>query len=256
MQISEYYDGMTPDEWKPVLGDRLNYHFGFYRLGISFEQGLRLATRRLLPFFAGERVLDVGCGWGGPAFDMAQSGYDVVCVTNSRSQYDYCKSIGLNASLLDIEHDDLRALGCFDTVVMMESLDHVFDKSPLLHKLIRITNRLVIVTNCHGFGIEAPLTTFGNTMCMVSTNMLLQMVAKAGWRVLSATDVRKYSMPTFRHWKTRIEAAYPTNRKPPVALLHSLCEIALQDMAGFQEAFPLLVVCAEGSGDSSLDKKW
>jgi cyclopropane fatty-acyl-phospholipid synthase-like methyltransferase len=255
VQVSEYYDGMTPDEWKPVLGERLNYHFGFYRLGISFEQGLRLATRRLLPFFAGERVLDVGCGWGGPAIDMAQSGYKVVCATNSTSQYEYCKSLGLNTSLLDIEYDDLGAIGCFDTVVMMESLDHVFDKPALLHKLIRITNRLVIVTNCCGFGIKAPLSTFGNTMCMVSTNLLLRMLETAGWRVLSATDVRKYSMPTFLHWKARIEAAYPAKRKPPVELLHGLCEIALQDMAGFEEGFPLMAICAEASGDSSFDAK-
>ena len=229
-----------------MLGEHLNFHFGFYRQGTSFEQGLQLATRRLLPFFdKGRRVLDVGCGWGGPAMDLVQSGYDVACVTNSILQYEYCKSLTLTASYLDVEKDNLGHLGFFDTVFMMESLDHVFDKPALLSKLTTITDRLVFVTNCCIFAVEAPLTTFGNTMCMTSTEVLFQTLKKTGWRVRCASDVRKYSMPTFNYWKTRIEAAYPTMRKPPLQLLHSLCEIALQDSVGFEEAFPLLMVCAE-----------
>jgi cyclopropane fatty-acyl-phospholipid synthase-like methyltransferase len=237
---------MTPEEWKPVLGEHLNFHFGFYRQGISFEQGLQLATRRLLPFFSrGRRVLDVGCGWGGPALDLVESGYDVACVTNSILQYEYCKSLTLSVSYLDVEQDDLGHLGFFDTVLMMESLDHILDKPAFLFKLTGITDRLVLVTNCCTFAVEAPLTTFGDTMYMTSTAFLLQTLDQTGWRVCSASDVRKYSMPTFTHWKTRIEAAYPTRRKPPLQLLHSLCEIALQDSVGFEEAFPLLVVCAQ-----------
>lgn len=188
MQITEYYDSMTPDEWNPILGPNLNYHFGFYRPGMSFDEGLSFATRRLVPFFgSGRRVLDVGCGWGGPARDLAKDGYDVLCVTNSDMQYRYCRYLHMRSELLDVEREGIRHLGSFDTAFMMET----------------------------------------------------------GWRVRFAADLRKYSMPTFVHWKTRIEAARPTGLKPALALLYSLCERALEDTYSFEKRFPLLMVCAE-----------
>ena len=248
MQTSEYYDSMTPDEWKPVLGDHLNYHFGYYLQGMSFEEGMQLATRRLLPFLSGPHVLDLGCGWGGPALEIAGNGYDVVCVTNSKLQYEYCKSLEFKARLLDVERDEIGRLGCFDSVFMMESLDHVFDKPALLAKLVGITPRLVFVTNCSSVDLDTPLVTFGNTMCMTSVALLFRMLKQAGWQVRFAADLRRQSMPTFSFWKTRIEAAYPALRKPPVRLLHSLCEVALEDPTAFEEAFPLLMVCADPIG--------
>jgi cyclopropane fatty-acyl-phospholipid synthase-like methyltransferase len=246
MQISEYYDSMTPDEWKPILGPDLNYHFGFYRRGMSFEDGLSFATRRLRPFFSsGRRVLDLGCGWGGPARDLAKDSYDVLCITNSRVQYRYCQSLHLPTELMDIEREDIRCVGCFDTALMIESLDHVFEKEKLLYELSCITNRLIFITNCTSLNIDGPRVAFGGTMCMTSIATLLRMLEKTGWRVHVSADIRKYSMPTFIHWKARIEAAYPTGMKPALRLLHSLCEKALEDTCSFEKQTPLLMVCAE-----------
>lgn len=246
MQITEYYDSMTPDEWNPILGPNLNYHFGFYRPGMSFDEGLSFATRRLVPFFgSGRRVLDVGCGWGGPARDLAKDGYDVLCVTNSDMQYRYCRHLHMRSELLDVEREGIRHLGSFDTAFMMESLDHVFEKEKLLYELRFVTNRLVFVTNCDSLAINHPAVVFGDTMCMTSVAMLLRTLEKTGWRVRFAADLRKYSMPTFVHWKTRIEAARPTGLKPALALLYSLCERALEDTYSFEKRFPLLMVCAE-----------
>ena len=84
MTTVEYYDSMTPEEWKPILGSSLNFHFGFYHHAMSFEEGLESATHNLLPHLtSGGRVLDLGCGWGGPATQLLKCGYGDECVTNS-----------------------------------------------------------------------------------------------------------------------------------------------------------------------------
>jgi hypothetical protein len=144
-----------------------------------------------------------------------------------------------------MERDSFDSLGAFDAVVMIESLDHVFDKLALLAKLTQVTSRLVFVTNCTVVSMRRPLLTFGDTMAMISSDVLLRMLKKTGWAVRSVSDDREFSMPTFEHWKTRIEAADPSLVKPPLRLLHGLCEIALQDVRAFQDTFPLLTVCAE-----------
>lgn len=257
MTTSEYYDSMTPDEWKPVLGSGLNFHFGFYRDGMSFEEGLESATQNLLPhLIPGGRVLDLGCGWGGPAMHLRRCGYNIECVTNSSLQKKYCNSLGLHANVLDIERDDICDLGCFDTVIMMESLEHISDKQKLFARLQHITSRVVLVTNCDSQAPGGLVRTFGGTMYMASSERLLAMLKSEGWRIRLAVDNRKCAMATLQHWRSRIEAAYPTMMKRPVEMLHLLCEVALEDAAGFERRFPLLLVSAQSTkGDRLVNKR-
>ena len=45
------------------------------------------------------RVLDVGCGWGGLAFEMAKTkGCEVLGITLSKNQLDYCKKKQKNST--------------------------------------------------------------------------------------------------------------------------------------------------------------
>jgi cyclopropane fatty-acyl-phospholipid synthase-like methyltransferase len=246
MRAPDYYDNMTPEEWRPILGDDLHYHFGFYEDGMTFEDGLRWAVRRLLPFLDnGPRVLDIGCGWGGPARELVASGYDVCCVTNSERQHGYCRLLGLRAELLDVEQNDLDDLGRVDSLFMMESLEHIFDKKRLLHTLTGVADRLVLVTNCHTFAVREPLVAFGNTCLMLSVTTLLETLEAAGWHVRHAANVRAHSMPTLGHWKARIDATYPTGMKAAVKMLLGLCDDALENREHFEASFPLLAVAAD-----------
>lgn len=248
MTTVEYYDSMTPEEWKPILGSGLNFHFGFYRQGMSFEEGLESATDNLIAHLPpGGHVLDLGCGWGGPAMQLMKSGFEVECVTNSRVQQEYCNLLGLHTQILDVEQDNIRSLGHCDSVIMLESLEHVFDKRKLFRELKDITSRVVFVANCDSDGSDKPVSTYGGTMYMTSVGELLHILTSEGWDVHVAADHRKYAMPTFEHWRTRIEAAYPYSMKGPVEMLYVLCEVALSDIASFEKRFPLLLVSAESS---------
>jgi cyclopropane fatty-acyl-phospholipid synthase-like methyltransferase len=248
MTTVEYYDDMTPEEWKPILGSSLNFHFGFYKQGMSFEEGLESATRNLISCLPPRgRLLDLGCGWGGPAMQLLKCGYDVECVTNSSAQQEYCSSLGLHSRVLDLERGDGGDLGYFDSVIMLESLEHIIDKRSLLAKLKHMTSRVVLVTSCDSQAAGGLVPTYGGSMYMTTAAELLGVITRAGWRIDAVVDNRKCAMPTFEHWRTRIEAAYPNSMKRPVEMLYTLCEIALADMAGFEKRFPLLLVSAQAS---------
>src|SRR5438128_66459 len=62
----------------------------------------------------GQRILDVGCGWG-PMLEAARArGIESLGLTLSRAQQDYCRQAGLNAELLDWRDADVASLGTFD----------------------------------------------------------------------------------------------------------------------------------------------
>jgi SAM-dependent methyltransferase len=248
MRPDEYFDLMTAEEWRPILGDDLHFHFGYFEDGMSLEEGVRHAVRRLTPYLdAGPGVLDIGCGWGGPARELAESGYRVHGVTNSLNQHAYCRSLGLQADLIDVEHADLVELGRFDQVFMMESLDHIFDKPRLLASLTRMTDVLVLVTTCNVFAAPGPIETFGGTCQAMSPAATIRTIEEAGWTVREAIDVRGPSMPTFGCWKARIDANGASQMKAPIRMLDTLCRAALDDLGLFERSFPLLVVSAERS---------
>src|ERR1700739_3847744 len=60
--------------WKRILDEEMHFHLGHFPLrDTSFEDSMRLAVRRLaagVPLMRPVRVLDIGCGWGGPAFEL------------------------------------------------------------------------------------------------------------------------------------------------------------------------------------------
>ena len=78
----------------------------------------------------GQKVLDIGCGWGSMCFEIAkQSECEVTGVTLSKNQYEYCKNKAkelkidnqCNFELLDYRH--LR--GKYNRIVSVGMLEHV-----------------------------------------------------------------------------------------------------------------------------------
>jgi len=74
-------------------------------------------------FRKGQRVLDIGAGWGPMLNAIRQRGGTGLGLTLSRAQERYCKSKGLDVRLLDYKKADPKQLGKFDCVVSVGSLE-------------------------------------------------------------------------------------------------------------------------------------
>lgn len=122
---------------------RAHYDVGneFYQLwldeGMTYSSGIfddettdlaqaqtRKNARVLSRLGAGERVLEIGCGWGGFAEQAAEQGRDVTGCTISRNQHSYaeCRLDGR----ADIQLRDYRDIdGRYDNIVSIEMIEAV-----------------------------------------------------------------------------------------------------------------------------------
>ncbi len=82
---------------------------------------------RLLGCAPGERVLEVGCGWGGLAERAADQGRDVTAITVSPAQQEFAaKRLGARA---DIKLQDYRDVdGKFDSIISIEMIEAVGER--------------------------------------------------------------------------------------------------------------------------------
>lgn len=122
---------------------RAHYDVGneFYQLwldeGMTYSSGIfdgettdlaqaqtRKNARVLSRLGAGERVLEIGCGWGGFAEQAAEEGRDITGCTISRNQHSYaeCRLDGR----ADIQLRDYRDIdGRYDNIVSIEMIEAV-----------------------------------------------------------------------------------------------------------------------------------
>lgn len=122
---------------------RAHYDVGneFYQLwldpGMTYSSGLfaadgddltqaqaRKNARVLSRLSGGERVLEIGCGWGGFAEQAAEQGRDVTGITISRNQHSYAET-RLDGRA-DIQLRDYRDIaGRYDNIVSIEMIEAV-----------------------------------------------------------------------------------------------------------------------------------
>jgi cyclopropane-fatty-acyl-phospholipid synthase len=78
----------------------------------------------------GQKILDIGCGWGGMSFEIArQKGCEVVGISLSKNQIDYCNKKAKELNLdnqVQFQLVDYRELqGKFDRIVSVGMFEHV-----------------------------------------------------------------------------------------------------------------------------------
>lgn len=75
-------------------------------------------------FNNGDRILDVGCGWGPMLKDIQDRGGKALGFTLSSAQNKYNLSKGLNSKLQDYKTVDPKQIGQFDEVVSLGAFEH------------------------------------------------------------------------------------------------------------------------------------
>jgi cyclopropane-fatty-acyl-phospholipid synthase len=100
---------------------------------MSLEQAQNAKKRHIaakLWLTPGQRVLDIGSGWGGLALHLARAGAkEVLGITLSEEQLRFCRARAAQEGLADrvrFELRDYRELdGCFDRIVSVGMFEHV-----------------------------------------------------------------------------------------------------------------------------------
>ncbi|MGG8409357.1 class I SAM-dependent methyltransferase, partial [Streptomyces sp. 12297] len=131
--VSHHYD-VGNDFYERVLGPSMVYSCAYWRPGYSLEEAqydkLDLVCRKLA-LREGDRLLDVGCGWGSMALHAARAyGVRVTGITLSREQAAYARKRVAEEGLadrIDIRVQDYRDVkdGPYDAISSIGMAEHV-----------------------------------------------------------------------------------------------------------------------------------
>jgi len=143
---NEQHYELPPVFFGTVLGPRRKYSCGLWEgpattLAGSEDAMLALTCERAR-LRDGQRVLDLGCGWGSFALYAARKypAGSIVAVSNSRDQGRFIRAeaerLGLrNLEVLTADVNDFRPEGRFDRVVSIEMFEHLKNYGQMLRRI-------------------------------------------------------------------------------------------------------------------------
>ncbi|MGW1802563.1 class I SAM-dependent methyltransferase [Streptomyces sp. NPDC001984] len=225
--ISHHYD-VGNDFYELVLGPSMVYSCAYWEdagtLESAQEDKLELICRKLA-LTPGQRLLDVGCGWGSMAIHAAREhGVSVVGVTLSREQAAYARKRVADEGLTDkveIRVQDYRDVsdGPYDAISSIGMAEHVgaeryLEYAENLHRLVKPGGRLLnhqiarrprrdeSAYSVDEF-IDAYVFPDGELAPIGTTVTQLE---RAGFEVRDVESIREHYALTLRRWVERLEA--------------------------------------------------
>lgn len=132
-QVAEAHYDLGNPFFEAMLGPSMNYSCGYWHkakdLDAAQEAKMDLICRKL-QLAPGQRLLDIGSGWGAlGCFAAANYGVSVVGVTVSPPQRDYAQARGrglpVEFLLADYRSDEILRRGPFDKIVSVGMFEHV-----------------------------------------------------------------------------------------------------------------------------------
>jgi cyclopropane-fatty-acyl-phospholipid synthase len=227
--VSFHYD-VSNDFFKLWLDRQMIYSCAYFEradlnLDEAQEAKLHLLCRKLR-LRSGQRVLDIGCGWGALAIFAARHyGVHVTGITLSRKQADFA-SARVNAAglerMVSIELKDYRELRVsdpFDAIVSVGMAEHV--GAIQLTDYFKVAARLLrpggtLMNHAIGEGVR-PATRMGPSFIeeyvfpdseIPPLPIVLQAAESAGLEVRDVENLREHYTLTLRHWVRQLEAAH------------------------------------------------
>jgi cyclopropane-fatty-acyl-phospholipid synthase len=132
-QVGEHHYDIGNDVYTAMLDPTMSYSCAYWKDAETLEQA-QLAKLRLtcdkLQLRAGEKLLDIGCGWGGLARFAAENyGVEVTGITVSKEQQKLARErcAGLPVTIELMDYRDIQ--GRFDKVVSVGMFEHVGPKN-------------------------------------------------------------------------------------------------------------------------------
>lgn len=223
--------GLPVEVFAAFLDRRLKYSSGLYETpetSLDDAQTAKLAfVADRLDVHAGDRVLDVGCGWGSLVLFLAgELGCTVTGVTPSPTQAAYvtdrAADTGLDehvrvrlGSISDLDLDER-----YDAAALLGSIVHMPDRAAVarkVHRALRSGGRLYLSESC--FRNEAIYREFATRpgtqhvvheifgfADMVPLSALVRTVEDAGFSLTGLTDLTAHYRRTTTDWRLRAAA--------------------------------------------------
>ena len=224
--ISYHYD--LPPEFYPLFLDRrMTYSCAYYA---SPDEDLDTAQTRKLEYVCrklrlrpGERLLDIGCGWGAFILYAAEHhGVDALGITLSEVQRAMVEERIEAAGLRDrvrvrlMDYRELEGEERFDKIASIGMVEHVAeaglpDYFARLHRLLRPGGVFL------NHGIAQPVDVprgrpsftksyFFPDTDIVPLSVTLTAAETAGWEIRDVESLREHYVLMTREWRRRLEA--------------------------------------------------
>jgi len=170
---AQHYE-VEPAFYELVLGSRLKYSSALWPAEVTdldqAEEAMLRSSCRFAELEDGQRVLELGCGWGSLTLWMAAQ-YPlsrITAVSNSAAQRQYIESRALELGLHNVEvmTCDVNRLDLderFDRVVSVEMFEHVRNYRELLRRVggwLNPDGKLFVHIFCHRY-LSYPFETEG-----------------------------------------------------------------------------------------------
>ncbi len=226
-QAVTYHYNVSNDFYALWLDQRMVYSCAYFE---TTDEDLDTAQARKLDYLCrklrlrpGERLLDIGCGWGGLVIHAAQHyGVDVLGITLSHNQADLANQRIAQAGLQNRcrvelrDYRDLNEIGGFDKLVSVGMFEHVGEiRLPLYFQHAWQLLRPGGVFLNHGIALRANERwpkgpTFISRYVfpdgdLVPINTTLRYAEEAGFEVRDVESLREHYALTLRHWARRLE---------------------------------------------------
>jgi cyclopropane-fatty-acyl-phospholipid synthase len=217
---------IDPEVFELLLDRNMHYSSGYYERGdedLDAAQEAKLAKAATwLGLEEGSHLLDVGCGWCGPALHFIERyGVRVTGVTVSPVQRDYGRSWAARRGLghaLQVEVCDVLRMNfppeSFDAIVFLESIIHMPPKAEIFARcfdLLRPGGRIFVQESHYDkdsmreryradLGFREVDTAFGHTADLVSGGRMILDLEEAGLVPCALENISHHYVRTLSQW--------------------------------------------------------
>ena len=249
VDMNAFFSEVEIELWKKILGPELHYHFGYFENGVSVEDAMRQTVRNFFRFIpSGCRLLDAGCGWGGPARLLeAEHGCKVVGVTVSQAQALYCREQGIETHWIDLETGVPD--GDFDVALFLESLEHMVAKREILARVAERCSRVIVSSNTWNHDAPLKRPDFGRSLDLQDMDELCTMLSDAGFTVDFVYNRRPKSRQSVHFWNQNLKSALAghkvTGQLAALREFSAFASASEANWATFEQSSPLVDIVAD-----------
>ncbi|HEY2534888.1 MAG TPA: cyclopropane fatty acyl phospholipid synthase [Xanthobacteraceae bacterium] len=225
--VGERHYDIGNDLYEHMLDSRMMYSCGYWQTARTLDEAQRAKLDlvfRKLDLKAGQRVLDVGCGWGGGLeYAAREYGVEGVGITISREQADYArgKCHGLPVEIRLQDYRDLR--GDFDHIYSIGMFEHVGPKNyrgylRTLRRCLRPGGRFLL----HTIGANRASSRRGNDPWIdkyifpnskLPSDPQIATALEGLFAIAGRQAIGTHYVPTLRAWRANFERHWQTLRK-------------------------------------------